>query len=265
MMNELENKIIFEQFSTQRVIIAGPCAVESGEQINRLARKLNNIGIKFFRAGAFKPRTSPKTFQGLGNEGLQLIRHAASENGLYAVSEIMDNGELENCYDLIDVIQIGSRSMASSGFLKRIGKATAKDQKPVLLKRGFNATVQELLYAAEYISNEGNPNIILCLRGIRTFEQIDSTMRFTPDLASILELKEKTGLPVLFDPSHSSGDAKYVAQLSKAALMLGADGLLIEVHDEPGKALSDGRQSILPEVLKEIIEFSKSFNNSNQK
>ena len=258
-MNENNNKKIYEQFHTQRVIIAGPCAVESNEQINRLAKGLKEIGIKYFRAGAFKPRTSPRTFQGMGIEGLRWVKQTADENGLYVVSEIMDNGELENCYDLIDVIQIGSRSMASYGFLKRIGKATAKDQKPVLLKRGFNATLQELLYAAEYISNEGNPNIILCLRGIRTFEQIDSSLRFTPDLASILELKEKTGLPVLFDPSHSSGDAKYVEQLSKAALLLGADGLLIEVHDEPEKALSDGQQAILPEVLKEIIEFSKKF------
>ncbi|MCL5992404.1 MAG: 3-deoxy-7-phosphoheptulonate synthase [Bacteroidetes bacterium] len=256
-MSENNYKKIYEQFSTQRVIIAGPCAVETSEQIKRLAGILKKLGIKFFRAGAFKPRTSPKNFQGLGIEGLQLIRKTADENGLYVVSEIMDNAELENCYNLIDVIQIGSRSMASYGFLKLIGKATAKDQKPVLLKRGFNATLQELLYAAEYISNEGNPNIILCLRGIRTFEQIDSAMRFTPDLASIIELKEKTGLPVLFDPSHSSGDAKYVEQLSKAALLLGADGLLVEVHDEPEKALSDGKQAILPDVLKEIIEFSK--------
>ncbi|OFY96501.1 MAG: 3-deoxy-7-phosphoheptulonate synthase [Ignavibacteria bacterium GWB2_35_12] len=256
-MKEINYKKVYEQFHTQRVIIAGPCAVESNEQINRLARKLKDLGIKFFRAGAFKPRTSPNTFQGLGIEGLRMIKHAADEYGLYVVSEIMDNGELENCYDLIDVIQIGSRSMASYGFLKRIGKATAKDQKPVLLKRGFNATLQELLYAAEYISNEGNPNIILCLRGIRTFEQIDSSMRFTPDLASILELKDKTGFPVLFDPSHSSGNSKYVEDLSKAALLIGADGLLVEVHDEPENALSDGMQAILPEVLKEIIEFSK--------
>lgn len=263
-MKEINYKNIYEKFLTQKVIIAGPCAVESNEQINRLTVKIKDLGLEFFRAGAFKPRTSPKTFQGLGAEGLKLIRKAADDNNLYVVSEIMDNGELENCYDLIDVIQIGSRSMASYGFLKHIGKASAKDQKPVLLKRGFNATLQELLFAAEYISNEGNPNIILCLRGIRTFEQIDSVMRFTPDLASIIELKEKTNLPVLFDPSHSSGNSKYVESLAKAALLLGADGLLVEVHDEPDKALSDGMQAIKPDILKKIMDFRDSLNSSNQ-
>ncbi|TAL68769.1 MAG: 3-deoxy-7-phosphoheptulonate synthase [Bacteroidetes bacterium] len=263
-MKEINYTEIYKQFQEGSVLIAGPCAVESEEQINRLARKMKEIGIKFFRAGAFKPRTSPKTFQGLGIEGSKLIKKAAIKNELYVVSEIMDNGEIENCYDLIDVIQIGSRSMASYGFLKQIGKATAKDRKPVLIKRGFNATLQELLFAAEYITNEGNPNVILCLRGIRTFEQIDSSMRFTPDLASIIELKEKTKFPVLFDPSHSSGDSRYVERLAKAALLLGSDGLLIEVHDKPEKALSDGMQAIKPDVLKNIIEFNNSLILSHQ-
>jgi 3-deoxy-7-phosphoheptulonate synthase len=255
-MKSINYNEIYNEFHCGRVIIAGPCAVESHEQVNRLAQKIKKLGIKFFRAGAFKPRTSPRTFQGLGSEGLRMIKEAATENELLVVSEIMDSVELENCYDMVDIIQVGSRSMSAYGFLKHVGKATAKDGKPILLKRGFNATLQELIYASEYIMNEGNQNILLCLRGIRTFEQIDSQMRFTPDLASILELKDKTGLPVLFDPSHSSGNAKYVEQLSKAALFLGADGLLIEVHDEPEKALSDGKQAILPNVLKGIIEFS---------
>ncbi len=255
-MNAINYNEIYKEFQLGKVVIAGPCAVESQEQVNRLAQKLSKLGIKFFRAGAFKPRTSPRTFQGMGTDGLKLIKKAATDNGLFVVSEIMDSIELENCYDMIDIIQVGSRSMAAYGFLKRVGKATAKDGKPVLLKRGFNATLQELIYASEYIMNEGNQNILLCLRGIRTFEQIDSEMRFTPDLASILELKDKTGLPVIFDPSHSSGDSKYVEQLAKAALFLGANGLLVEVHDEPEKALSDGKQAILPDVLNEIIKFS---------
>ncbi|MBI5325313.1 MAG: 3-deoxy-7-phosphoheptulonate synthase [Ignavibacteriae bacterium] len=263
-MKENNNNEIYNRFKSRKVIIAGPCAVEDEKQINRLALKMKELGIEYFRAGAFKPRTSPKTFQGLGIEGLSLIKKAASDNGLLVVSEIMDNGELENCYDLIDIIQIGSRSMASYGFLKQIGRATSKDKKPVLLKRGFNATLQELLFASEYITNEGNPNVILCLRGIRTFEQIDSVLRFTPDLASILELKEKTDFPVLFDPSHSSGDSRYVERLAKAALILGCDGLLVEVHDEPENALSDGMQAIKPDVLKNIIEFRNSINNPFQ-
>jgi 3-deoxy-7-phosphoheptulonate synthase len=263
-MKEINYKEIYEQFHKQTVIIAGPCAVESPGQINRIAKEVKNLGIDFLRAGAFKPRTSPRTFQGMGIEGLRMIRQAANDNGLFVVSEIMDNGELENCYDMIDVVQIGSRSMASYGFLKRIGKATAKDQKPVLLKRGFNATLQEFLYSAEYISNEGNPNIILCLRGIRTFEQIESSFRFTPDLASILELKDKTDYPVLFDPSHSSGNSKYVKEIANAALLLGANGLLIEVHDEPDNALSDGMQAIKPEVLKSILEYRDKLNLSNR-
>ena len=262
-MNDINYNDVYKNFQKEKIIIAGPCAVESEEQIFRIAGKIRESGIKYFRAGAFKPRTSPHTFQGMGLEGLKLIKKASDENELFVVSEIMDNNELENCYDMIDMIQIGSRNMASYGFLKQIGKISSKDKKPILLKRGFNATLEELLFAAEYITNEGNPNVLLCLRGIRTFEQIDSSMRFTPDLASIIELKEKTGFPVIFDPSHSSGHSKYVERLSKAALLLGADGLLVEVHDEPEKALSDGFQAIKPDVLKRIIDFKNSLISTN--
>ncbi len=252
-MSEQENNGIYKEFRKSPVLIAGPCAVESEEQIKRMARIVSGMGIKFLRAGAFKPRTSPRSFQGLGLPGLKFLRNAADEYGLKVVSEIMNSSLLPECYDLIDIIQVGSRNMDSYGLLKAIGKATARDKKPVLIKRGFNATLKEFLMASEYITAEGNPNVILCLRGIRTFEQIDSAMRFTPDLGAIPELKDMTSLPVIFDPSHSTGNAAYVESISAAALLLGADGLLIEVHDDPLNALSDGTQSILPQQLENII------------
>lgn len=254
-MNKINYNDIYKEFLESRVIIAGPCSVESEEQIYQIAESISALGLKYFRAGAFKPRTSSSSFQGLGLIGLEMIRKAADKYNLFVVSEILDTSHIEECYDLIDIIQIGSRNMAAYSLLKNIGKATAKDQKPVLLKRGFNATLNEMLLAAEYITNEGNPNVLLCLRGIRTFEQIDSDMRFTPDLGSILELKEKTSLPIIFDPSHAGGDAKYVEMLAKTALFLGANGLLVEVHNEPEKAFTDGKQSIKPEILKNIIKY----------
>ncbi len=246
---------IFKDFHKSGVVIAGPCAVESWEQISSLAKLLKGMGIKYLRAGAFKPRTSPMSFQGLGLEGQRLLKKAAEENDMLVVSEILDSSLIDDCYDLIDIVQIGSRNMAAYHLLKNIGKKTAVDHKPVLLKRGFNSTLNELILASGYISKEGNSNIILCLRGIRTFEQIDSKLRYTPDLASILELKTLTDYPVIFDPSHSSGDASFVEAISKAALVLGANGLLIEVHQEPHKALSDGQQSILPTVIKNIVSY----------
>jgi 3-deoxy-7-phosphoheptulonate synthase len=257
-MNKINYNDIYQEFVESRVIIAGPCAVEYEEQINTIAKNISELGVKYFRAGAFKPRTSCSTFQGLGLIGQQYIRQAADKYNLLVVSEILDSSHIEECYDLIDIIQIGSRNMAAYTLLKNIGKATSKDKKPVLLKRGFNATLNEMLSAAEYIMNEGNPNVILCLRGIRTYEQIDSDMRFTPDLGAILELKEKTNLPIIFDPSHAAGDAKFVVKLAEAALFLGANGLLIETHNEPEKAFTDGKQSIKPEILKSIIEYKDS-------
>lgn len=244
--------------NTTPLIIAGPCSVESREQIAALAEYLSSVGIKVLRGSAFKPRTSPDSFQGLGEPGLQYIREAADRYGMFVVSEILDSEQLGMYYDMIDVIQIGSRNMTSSGFLKQVGKKTAIDKKPVLLKRGFASTIKEFLFAADYIINEGNPNVLLCLRGIRTFEQIDSAFRFTPDIASILELKLKSPLPVIFDPSHASGDSSLVYILSKLAMLAGADGLMIETHFNPAEALSDGKQSVNPEVLKDIVKISRN-------
>ena len=251
MLNEVLNNLPF--------IISGPCSIESEYQIHRIAKELSMSGIKMLRGGAFKPRTSPDSFQGLGKIGLKFMRDAADTYNMFVVTEVLETEQLEENYHLIDMIQIGSRNMSSTGFLKQVGKFTSEDKKPVLLKRGFSATLDELLSAANYIINEGNPNVILCLRGIRTFEQIDSSFRFTPDLASILELKEKTNLKVVFDPSHASGQARYIKKISEAAISLGADGLLIESHYDPTNAKSDKDQCIF---TSEVIELNNSIQNS---
>lgn len=241
-------------------IIAGPCSVESKEQIDVIAESISKLGVRYLRGGAFKPRTSPNDFQGLGGNGVELLHAAAKKFGMKTVTEILDPMQLDQYYDYIDVIQIGSRNMTSSGLLKIVGQKTAPLQKPVLLKRGFSSTLSELIHAADYIRNEGNPNVLLCLRGIRTFEQIDSELRFTPDLASIIELKNRTDMPVIYDPSHSAGDSRFVNEISKAAIALGADGLLIETHNFPECALTDGKQSITPEQLSRICKYIEKYN-----
>ena len=249
---KIEAKDIFRIINDKPVIIAGPCAIESREQIFSLAETISNMGIKFLRGGAFKPRTSPDSFQGLGLEGLKYMREAADKYNLIVVTEFLESTELEKYYDYVDIVHIGTRNMTSSGFLKSIGRLTAKDQKPVLLKRGFSSTLSEFIEAANYIIKEGNDNVILCLRGIRTFEQIESKLRFTPDLGAILELKEMTDLPIFFDPSHPAGNARYVTALAKAAVQLGARGLMVETHYAPETALSDGPQSIIPDELQRL-------------
>ena len=266
LFNLIFNEVKREHYSKDKLdeiiknkpfIISGPCSVESFEQINEIASIIASMGIKLFRAGAFKPRTSPYSFQGAGEEGLIWASEAAKSNDLFLVSEILDTVQLEKYIDLIDVVQIGSRNMASYEFLKNVGKLTAQKNKFVLLKRGFSATLNEFLLAAEYIKQAGNNNIILCLRGIRTFEQIDSKLRNTADLASISELKSLTNLPVCFDSSHSTGNSDFVFDVSKAALVLGADGIMVETHQSPETALIDGYQSVKPNVIKEIIDFVK--------
>jgi len=247
------NKII-DKSGHDFLFIAGPCVVESEEQIHRIADELADVGIKYLRGGNFKPRTSPNSFQGLGGRGIEYLKSAADKHEMKTVTEILDSSQLDQWYDMIDIIQVGSRNMSSFGLLKQIGKRTAKDGKPVLLKRGFSSTISEFLSAAEYIINEGNENVILCLRGIRSFEQIDSKFRNTPDIASILEVKERSNLKVIFDPSHASGNSNYVPALSKAAIDLGADGLMVEYHYSPGKALIDGKQSVNKKKFAEIIK-----------
>lgn len=217
-------------------LIAGPCAVESPEQVTSIARQVSAAGAQLLRGGAFKPRTSPYTFGGLGAEGLELLCRAGRETGLPVVSEITDPRHLP-LFREVDVLQVGARNMQNFELLRELGR----QEKPVLLKRSFGATVTELLQAAEYILAGGNERVILCERGIRTFE---TDSRATLDVAGIAALKEQSHLPVLADPSHAAGRRELVAPLALAAAAAGADGLMIEVHDRPAEALSDGRQAL---------------------
>lgn len=218
-------------------VIAGPCAVESWEQLSTVARAVAAAGGAALRGGAFKPRTSPHSFQGLGEEGLKLLAQARREIGLPVVTEVLDTRDVALVAEYADVLQIGSRSSQNFPLLKE----AAATKKPILLKRGIAMTLEEWLLAAEYIFQVGNPQVIFCERGIRTFEP---ATRHTLDLAIVPLLKEKTKCPVIVDPSHGTGHASLVAPMSKAALAAGADGLLIEVHPAPARALSDGQQSL---------------------
>ncbi len=228
------------------VVMAGPCAVESEGQALTIARFVKQHGAQVFRGGAFKPRTSPYSFQGLGEEGLRILKKVREETGLLIVTEATDTANIDLVEEYTDIIQIGARSMQNYSLLRRAGQA----KKPVLLKRGFAATIEEWLMAAEYIMAEGNPHIILCERGIRTFS--DNT-RNTLDLSAVVSVKEVSHLPVVVDPSHAAGRREYVIPLSRGAIAVGADGLLVEVHNDPVHALSDGGQSLYLEQFKELM------------
>lgn len=225
--------------------IAGPCAVENEKQIIETAKAMKKSGVKILRGGAYKPRTSPYSFQGLGKEGLKLLKKAKEETGLAIVTEITDLRTLE-LFDGVDMIQIGARNMQNFELLKEVGKFG----KPVLLKRGFVNTVEEWLMSAEYIASNGSLDIVLCERGVRTFETLT---RNTLDLGIIPLVKELTRLPVIIDPSHASGNKKLIRPLTLAAAAVGADGAIIECHVSPENALCDGEQAITPEELREII------------
>jgi 3-deoxy-7-phosphoheptulonate synthase len=245
---------INKYINNNKLIIAGPCSVESKEQIEQIAIKVKEFGVKFLRGGIFKARTNPDSFQGLQEKGLEIFYNAAKDNGLYTVSEFLDIEQAKDYYEYFDVILIGSRNMTNFEFLRKIGKLTAKNQKPVILKRGFGSTIDEFISASKYITNEGNPNVILCLRGIRTFESASSFWRFPPDFTSIIEIKSKSDLPVIFDPSHSAGRRNLVPSLSQAAMQIGFNGLIIEAHQFPEKALSDAEQTIELDVLHNILK-----------
>ena len=225
-------------------LIAGPCSVESEEQICTIAQQVKASGATMLRGGAFKPRTSPYSFQGLRNEGIRLLSIAKKVTGLPIVTEIMDASQLD-CFDDVDVIQVGARNMQNFELLKVLGEL----RKPILLKRGLSATYEELLMSAEYIMAGGNENVILCERGVRTFE---TYTRNTMDVTAVPVLKQLSHLPVLVDPSHAAGKYKLVPPLAKAALAAGADGLIIEVHNDPEHALCDGPQSLRPEVFDKL-------------
>ena len=226
-------------------VISGPCSVESEEQIIKVAQSVKKSGAKLLRGGAFKPRTSPYSFQGLGADGLKMLLKAKEATGLPIVTEVMNQTQLP-LFDE-DVIQVGARNMQNFDLLKAVGQM----KKPVLLKRGLANSIEELLMSAEYIMSEGNSQVILCERGIRTFETM---MRNTLDISAVAILKQKTHLPVIVDPSHASGIRSLVAPLSRAALAVGADGLMIESHNDPSKALCDGAQSLDLEQFDEIMQ-----------
>ena len=232
-------------------IIAGPCAVESEEQIVEIAKRVKASGANFLRGGAFKPRTSPYSFQGLELDGLKLMEIAKQETGLPIVTELMGVEYLDRFVEDVDVIQIGARNMQNFDLLKAVGKT----KKPILLKRGMSATIQEWIMAAEYIMSEGNPNVIFCERGIRTFE---TYTRNTLDLSVVPIIKERTHLPIIIDPSHAAGDYKLIESLSLAAIAAGADGLIIEVYDDPENAWSDGAQSLKPKRYADLVQKGKA-------
>ena len=228
------------------VVVGGPCAIESREQLHETAVQVKEAGADALRAGAFKPRTSPYSFQGLGLAGLKILRDVASEIGLPAISEVIETNDVEAVAEHAACLQIGARNMQNFQLLKEVGQG----KKPVLLKRGMAARVEDLLLAAEYIVSEGNDNVILCERGIRTFE---TCTRNTLDLNAVPFLKQRSHLPVLVDPSHGTGVRDLVAPMAKAAAACGADGILVEVHWDPKAALSDGQQSLYPEQFRRLM------------
>jgi 3-deoxy-7-phosphoheptulonate synthase len=227
-------------------MVAGPCAVETEEQCLAIAERVKKTGVRLFRGGAYKPRTSPYSFQGLGEPGLKILSKVRAKYGFGIITEAIDNESLDLVEEYADVIQIGARNMQNFSLLKRAGRA----KKPILLKRGMSATLDEFLMAAEYILSEGNYNVMLCERGVRTFADHS---RNTLDLTIVPAVKKRSHLPILVDPSHGTGRRHKVLPLSRAAVAVGADGLLVEVHHEPDKALSDGMQSILPEEFAVLV------------
>ena len=237
-------------------MMVGPCAVETEDQVRQIAAMDKKLGFTILRGGAFKPRTSPYAFQGLGLEGLRILRSAADEFGLMVVTEVMSEMDVDMCEEYADILQIGARTMHAFKLLQAVGKT----RKPVLLKRGFHATIREWLLSAEYIISEGNWNVIMCERGIRTFDAEFS--RNVLDLTAVQILKRESHLPVVVDPSHATGDRDLVMPMAKAAIAAGADGLLIEAHPDPTTALSDGAQSLpiewLPKLHEEIDSISRA-------
>jgi 3-deoxy-7-phosphoheptulonate synthase len=229
------------------VVIAGPCSVETEDQILETAKTVKEAGATILRGGAFKPRTSPYAFQGLGEEGLRLLAAARKETGLAIVTEVLKPEDVDLVAETADMLQIGARNMQNFALLKRVGEV----KKPVLLKRGISSTIQEFLMAAEYVLSEGNYSIVLCERGIRTFE---TATRFTLDLNAVPVIKKLSHLPVIVDPSHGTGHWEYVAPMAKAAIACGADGLMIEVHMRPEVAFSDGIQSLKPAAFRQLMQ-----------
>ncbi|HBK78902.1 MAG TPA: 3-deoxy-7-phosphoheptulonate synthase [Nitrospinae bacterium] len=239
----------------QLVVVAGPCSVESREQILASADAVKAGGGHVLRGGAFKPRTSPYSFQGMAEEGLKLLAEARDRTSLPIQTEVMDTEDIDLVADYADILQIGARNVQNFSLLKKVGKL----KKAIFLKRGLSTTIEEYLMSAEYVMSQGNPNVILCERGIRTFE---TALRNTLDISAVPVLKEQTHLPVMVDPSHAAGVWRFVPALSKAAVAVGADGLMIEIHPDPASAMSDGPQSLKPknfaQLMKDLAPFAKA-------
>lgn len=233
------------------IIIAGPCSVENEDQIESVAKEVSKNGAKILRGGAFKPRTSPYSFQGLGEDGLKMLKESADRNGLLVITEIMDFSQVPLISEYADILQIGARNMHNSAMLKEVGKI----RKPVFLKRGMSATIEEWLLSAEYILSGGNSDVILCERGIRTFE---TYTRNTFDISAIPTIQKLSHLPIFADPSHGTGKRDSVIPVARAAIAAGADGLMIEVHCDPDKALSDGAQSLKPDQFEQLMRESRA-------
>lgn len=230
----------------RQVVFAGPCAIESEEQVVGIAKAVKASGASILRGGAFKPRTSPYSFKGLAKEGLEILKTAREETGLPIITEVMDTRDVELVSSYVDMLQIGARNMQNFSLLTEVGRTN----KPVLLKRGLSARVEEWLMAAEYIMSEGNENVVLCERGITTFE---TATRNTVDIAAVAVVNELSHLPIIVDPSHATGHSKYVPCVARAAIAAGADGLMIEVHNDPQNAMCDGPQSITPGQFDELM------------
>ena len=237
-------------------VVAGPCTVESHEQFESSARAVKQAGFEYVRGGAFKPRTSPYSFQGLGEEGLKILSEVTKDLGLKAVTEVLDPNDIELVMEHAEVLQIGTRNMANFALLKSVGAAIAGTDHGVVLKRGFSATVEEWLLAAEYVTSAGGDNVVLCERGIRTFE---NSTRFTLDLSAVIVAKRLTDLPVIVDPSHAAGRRDLVVPLSKASVAAEADGLIVESHHEPQEALCDAEQALPVEALMGLREILRPF------
>ena len=240
------------------VVVGGPCSVESREQILSSATAVNDGGGHVLRGGAYKPRTSPYSFQGMEEEGLKLLAEAREKTGLPIQTEVMDTVDVDLVCEYADVLQIGARNIQNFSLLKRVGRT----KKTVFLKRGMSTTIEEFLMSAEYILSQGNPNVVLCERGIRTFE---NSTRNTLDITAVPVLKELTHLPVVVDPSHAAGAWRFVAPLAKAAIACGADGLMIEVHPDPSQAMSDGAQSLKPEMFNQLMNDLQVFADAVQR
>ncbi|GAB4284299.1 MAG: 3-deoxy-7-phosphoheptulonate synthase [Coriobacteriia bacterium] len=240
-----------ERDGSRVTIIAGPCSIESREQIMEVAAVAAELGIRVLRGGAYKPRTSPYSFQGMEEEGLKLLAEAGERYGLVTCTEVIDSAHAELVDSYVDILQVGTRNMANFSLLKRLGSVTADSGKPVLFKRGMAATIEEWLAASEYITMSGNPNVILCERGIRTFE---TSTRFTLDITAVPVVKKLSTLPIVVDASHPVGQADLVPAVCRAAVAIGADGLMVEAHPNPRKALSDGPQSLDLPRLRSLVD-----------